>query len=80
MAASIAHRDDPAYRPNGGYAPSRPPEDLYEHSVELTSVAGPHELYVVLGADKRGGMFFSGGDAFGHFRVSHQETHGNTTV
>ncbi|RAS59704.1 SpoOM protein [Lentzea atacamensis] len=41
--------------------------------VELTFVASPHELYVVLEADKRGGMFSSGGDAFGHFRVSHQE-------
>lgn len=41
--------------------------------VELTFVANPHELYVILEADKRGGMFSSGGDAFGHFRVSHQE-------
>jgi sporulation-control protein len=41
--------------------------------VELTFVASPHELYVVLEADRRGGMFSSGGDAFGHFRLSHQE-------
>ncbi|SDO66352.1 sporulation protein [Lentzea jiangxiensis] len=44
--------------------------------VELTFVANPHELYVILEADKRGGMFSSGGDAFGHFRVSHQEAQG----
>ncbi|MGW6442204.1 sporulation protein [Lentzea sp. NPDC055074] len=41
--------------------------------VELTFVANPHELYVILEADRRGGMFSSGGDAFGHFRLSHQE-------
>ncbi|WP_086665267.1 sporulation protein [Lentzea kentuckyensis] len=41
--------------------------------VELTFVASPHELFVILEADKRGGMFSSGGDAFGHFRLSHQE-------
>ncbi|MEV6236721.1 sporulation protein [Lentzea sp. NPDC051838] len=44
--------------------------------VELTFVANPHELYVILEADKRGGMFSSGGDAFGHFRASHQEAQG----
>ncbi|WP_330276901.1 sporulation protein [Lentzea sp. NBC_00516] len=41
--------------------------------VELTFVANPHELFVILEADKRGGMFSSGGDAFGHFHLSHQE-------
>jgi sporulation-control protein len=41
--------------------------------VELTFVANPHELYVVLEADKRGGMFSSGGDAFGHFALSHRD-------
>ncbi|PRY35161.1 sporulation protein [Umezawaea tangerina] len=44
--------------------------------VELTFVANPHELYVVLEADKRGGMFSSGGDAFGHFALSHHEAQG----
>jgi sporulation-control protein len=43
------------------------------NQVELTFVANPHELYVVLEADKRGGMFSSGSDAFGHFALSHQE-------
>lgn len=41
--------------------------------VELTFVATPHELYVVLEADRRGGAFSSGGDTFGHFAMSHEE-------
>ncbi|MFD9733256.1 sporulation protein [Umezawaea sp. NPDC059074] len=41
--------------------------------VELTFVANPHELVVVLEADRRGGMFGSGGDSFGRFAMSHQE-------
>ncbi len=41
--------------------------------VELTFVTSPHELVVVLEADKRGGMFSSGGDSFGRFHVSHQD-------
>ena len=44
--------------------------------VELTFVANPHELYVVLEADKRGGMFSSGGDSFGHFALSHRDAEG----
>ncbi|WP_181774510.1 sporulation protein [Amycolatopsis pittospori] len=41
--------------------------------VELTFVASPDDLVVVLEADKRGGMFRSGGDSFGRFHVSHEE-------
>lgn len=41
--------------------------------VELTFVASPHELVVVLEADKRGGMFSSGSDTFGRFHMSHQD-------
>ncbi|CRK58032.1 Sporulation control protein Spo0M [Alloactinosynnema sp. L-07] len=41
--------------------------------VELTFVADPDHLHVILEADKRGGAFQSGGDAFGHFRLSHSE-------
>ncbi|HEX7306852.1 sporulation protein [Lentzea sp.] len=48
--------------------------------VELTFVATPRDLYVVLEADKRGGMFSSGGDAFGHFSASHQEAQGTDWV
>nr|MDQ3579388.1 sporulation protein [Actinomycetota bacterium] len=43
------------------------------NQVELTFVANPHELVVVLEADKRGGMFSSGSDAFGRFHVSHAD-------
>ena len=43
------------------------------NQVELTFIAGPDDLLVVLEADKRGGMFAAGGDAFGHFGMSHQE-------
>jgi sporulation-control protein len=46
------------------------------NQVELTFVANPHELYVVLEADKRGGVFSSGSDAFGHFALSHHEAQG----
>lgn len=41
--------------------------------VELTFVTTPHELYVVLEADRRGGAFSSGGDTFGHFAMPHEE-------
>lgn len=41
--------------------------------VELTFVANPHELYVVLEAGKRGGMFRPSGDVFGHFHMPHQQ-------
>jgi sporulation-control protein len=43
------------------------------NQVELTFVTNPHELVVVLEADKRGGMFSSGSDAFGRFHVTHQD-------
>jgi len=43
------------------------------NQVELTFVTSPHELVVVLEADKRGGMFSSGGDAFGRFHASHED-------
>ncbi|GAA1286431.1 sporulation protein [Saccharothrix xinjiangensis] len=43
------------------------------NQVELTFVTNPHELVVVLEADKRGGLFSSGGDSFGRFHVSHQD-------
>ncbi|MEU4762288.1 sporulation protein [Actinosynnema sp. NPDC023794] len=43
------------------------------NEVELTFVTSPHELVVVLEADKRGGMFSSGSDAFGRFTASHAD-------
>ncbi|MEU5693358.1 sporulation protein [Actinosynnema sp. NPDC020468] len=41
--------------------------------VELTFVTDPHHLYVVLEADRRGGLFRQGGDTFGHFHLSHDD-------
>lgn len=41
--------------------------------VELTFVADTDGLHVVLEADRRGGMFRSGEDAFGRFRRTHAE-------
>ncbi|MBC6462101.1 sporulation protein [Actinomadura sp. HBU206391] len=52
-----------------------PPPD-YQGSVnevELTFVAGPGGLMVVLEADKRGGMFHSGTDAYGRFHLDHDQ-------
>ncbi|MEU5845811.1 sporulation protein [Saccharopolyspora shandongensis] len=43
------------------------------NEVELTFVAGPHGLDVVLEADKRGGFFTPSQDAFGRFHASHEE-------
>ncbi|MFI9010841.1 sporulation protein [Actinosynnema sp. NPDC053489] len=43
------------------------------NQVELTFVTSPHELVVVLEADKRGGLFSSGSDAFGRFHASHAD-------
>ncbi|MFC6094329.1 sporulation protein [Saccharothrix lopnurensis] len=43
------------------------------NQVELTFVTSPHELVVVLEADKRGGMFSSGSDAFGRFHATHDD-------
>ncbi|MFI9818125.1 sporulation protein [Saccharothrix variisporea] len=41
--------------------------------IELTFITDPHHLYVVLEADRRGGLFRAGGDTFGHFAMSHDE-------
>jgi sporulation-control protein len=43
------------------------------NQVELTFVTNPHELVVILEADKRGGLFRTGGDSFGRFHVSLQD-------
>ncbi|MDQ1294193.1 MAG: sporulation-control protein [Actinomycetota bacterium] len=41
--------------------------------IELTFIADPQGLLVVLEADKRGGLFQAGGDAYGRFHLSHEE-------
>ncbi|MDH2427162.1 sporulation protein [Sphaerisporangium sp. TRM90804] len=43
------------------------------NEVELTFVANPEGLEVILEADKRGGMFQSGHDSFGRFQVTHDQ-------
>ncbi|WP_216217338.1 sporulation protein [Amycolatopsis aidingensis] len=43
------------------------------NEVELTFVATPHDLHVILEADKRGGFLRPDGDSFGRFAMSHAE-------
>ncbi|MFR9730320.1 sporulation protein [Saccharopolyspora sp. MS10] len=52
-----------------------PPPQYQEriNEVELTFVADPEGVHVVLEADKRGGLFRSGQDEFGRFRRTHAE-------
>ncbi|MEU2776355.1 sporulation protein [Streptomyces sp. NPDC007162] len=54
------------------------PAPRYAHAVqeiELTFLASPAGLEVVLEADKRGGPFSSGQDALARFTVRHEDTH-----
>ena len=43
------------------------------NEVELTFVAGPHGVEVVLEFDKRGGLFTGGHDSFGRYTVPHAD-------
>ncbi|HEX6355540.1 sporulation protein [Actinophytocola sp.] len=43
------------------------------NQVELTFVASHRDLWVVLEADKRGGLFRAGGDSFGRFHMTHED-------
>ncbi|MFC4856518.1 sporulation protein [Actinophytocola glycyrrhizae] len=43
------------------------------NQVELTFVTSHSDLWVVLEADKRGGLLRAGGDSFGRFHMSHEE-------
>jgi sporulation-control protein len=43
------------------------------NQVELTFVTNPRDLWVVLEADKRGGLFRPGGDTFGRFHMTHDD-------
>ncbi len=45
------------------------------NEVELTFVATPNYLDVILEADKRSGLFTPGGDGFGHLRVEYATAH-----
>lgn len=42
--------------------------------VELTFVTSAHDLWVILEADKRGGLLRTGADSFGRFHVTHEDT------
>jgi sporulation-control protein len=65
------HQELPFYQEIEFYPPPQFAGSLNE--VELTFVTSPHELVVVLEADKRGGFFSSGQDAFGRFHLPHAE-------
>ncbi|MEU0133111.1 sporulation protein [Streptomyces sp. NPDC006296] len=45
------------------------------NEVEVTFLAGPDAVEIVLEADKRGGLFSGGGDSLGRFTVGHHEAH-----
>jgi len=65
------HQQLPFYQEIEFYPP--PSHQGRINEVELTFVADPASLAVVLEADKRGGLFTPGGDVLGRFQVSHQE-------
>ncbi|MFC7728779.1 sporulation protein [Actinomadura keratinilytica] len=65
------HQELPFYQEIEFYAPPQYSGQINE--VELTFVANPHELAVVLEADRRGTIFSEGDDVFGRFHVSHDE-------
>ncbi|MDQ0932654.1 sporulation protein [Streptomyces turgidiscabies] len=55
------------------------PAPQYAHQVneiELTFLAGPGGMEVIVEADKRGGLFSEGHDALIRFTVSHRDVHG----
>ncbi|MEU6664307.1 sporulation protein [Streptomyces sp. NPDC046821] len=54
------------------------PAPQYAHAVneiEVTFLATPAGMEVILEADKRGGLFTSGHDALTHFTVTHDDAH-----
>ncbi|MCP2166781.1 sporulation protein [Goodfellowiella coeruleoviolacea] len=65
------HQELPFFQEIEFFAPGEYSGRINE--VELTFVASPHELVVVLEADKRGGLFQSGGDAIGRFHLGMDE-------
>lgn len=65
------HQQLPFYQEIEFYPPAQFAGQINE--VELTFVTNPGELVVVLEADKRGGFFSSGQDAFGRIQVTHEQ-------
>jgi sporulation-control protein len=65
------HQELPFYQEIEFYAPPEYTGRIDE--VELTFVADPHGLAVILEADRRGTAFAEGDDVFGRYHVSHEE-------
>ncbi|MEU4241515.1 sporulation protein [Actinoplanes sp. NPDC026619] len=65
------HQQLPFYQEIEFYPPAQLAGGINE--VEVTFVAGPEGVEVVLEFDKRGGFLAAGHDAYGRFRVSHTE-------
>ncbi|QKW33136.1 sporulation protein [Actinomadura sp. NAK00032] len=65
------HHELPFYQEIEFYAPSEYAGQINE--VELTFVADPYGLAVVLEADRRGTAFTEGDDVFGRYHVSHED-------
>ncbi|GLW67170.1 hypothetical protein Arub01_54130 [Actinomadura rubrobrunea] len=65
------HQELPFYQEIEFYAPPQFSGQINE--VELTFVASPHGLAVVLEADRRGDIFTEGDDVYGRYHVSHDE-------
>lgn len=65
------YQELPFYQEIEFYTPAQFADRINE--VELTFVAQPHGLDVILEADKRGGFFTPSHDAFGRFQVTHEE-------
>ncbi|TNY37275.1 sporulation protein [Thermomonospora catenispora] len=65
------HQELPFYQEIEFHVPAQYSGHINE--VELTFVADPHGLAVVLEADKRGDLFSPGGDVLGRFHVSHEQ-------
>ena len=62
------HQELPFYQEIEFYPP---PYASGINEVEVTFVAAPHGMDVILEVDKRGGMFSGGHDAYGHLRIDY---------
>jgi sporulation-control protein len=65
------HQSLPFYQEIEFYAGPRYSHGINE--VELTFVADPHGVNVVLEFDKRGGLFTGGHDSYGRYRIDHTD-------
>lgn len=65
------HQQLPFYQEIEFYPPNQFAGRINE--VELTFVTDPHQLVIVLEADKRAGLFTPGHDALGRIQVSHEQ-------